>query len=76
MLQLIYITALLDCMKGKDEIAIVAIKGFKIFVSTYKIIVCPEKFTKETKCSKKISKHYRPIIFLVPTFFKSTAERL
>ena len=72
MLQLIYITALLDCMKGKDEIAIVAIKGFKIFVSTYKIIVCPEK----TKCSKKISKHYRPIIFLVPTFFKSTAERL
>ena len=57
-------------MKGKDEIAIVAIKGFKIFVSTYKIIVCPEK------CSKKISKHYHPIIFLVPTFFKSTAERL
>ena len=74
MLQFIYITALLDCTKGKDEIAIVAIKGFKIFVSTYKIIVCRD--TKETKCSKKISKHYRPIIFLVPTFFKSTAERL
>ena len=49
MLQLIYITALLDCMKGKDEIAIVAIKGFKIFVSTYKIIVLLRKPNAQRK---------------------------
>ena len=58
MLQLIYITALLDCMKGKDEIAIVAIKGFKIFVSTYKIIVLLRKPNAQRKYQNIIVQLY------------------